>query len=154
MKMHRFGQKCWPWVWVARDFFASIIVIFVSSINRLAKTTLVGWEKGTCGGRKSMLVGEKASWWVGKVEHFRQWEGSPHPPSTRENPDSARRPTGFSARRFKPISNIVPTLSCPLFIPKNYKEKRKQAWKNLSHHWKTSHMDELRTKTLVSLLMR
>ena len=39
------------------DFFVSIIAIFVSSINRLAKTTLVGWEKGTCGGGKSMLVG-------------------------------------------------------------------------------------------------
>ena len=40
------------------DFFVSIIAIFVSSINRLAKTTLVGWEKGTCGG-ESMLVGGK-----------------------------------------------------------------------------------------------
>ena len=61
------------------DFFASIIAIFVSSINRLAKTTLVGWEKGTCGGRKSMLVGGKASWW-GENGKF-----SPSPP-TRESP--------------------------------------------------------------------
>ena len=59
------------------DFFASIIAIFVSSINRLAKTTLVGWEKGTCGGEKACWWGGKQVGGGGKVENFRQWGGFP-----------------------------------------------------------------------------
>ena len=63
------------------DFFASIIAIFVSSINRLAKTTLVGWEKGTCGGGKSMLVGGEFKLVGGESGKFSSVGGiPPHPP--------------------------------------------------------------------------
>ena len=57
----------------------SIIAIFASSINRLAETTLVGWGKGTCGGRKSMFV--EGSKLVGrKWTILVSWGDSPHPP--------------------------------------------------------------------------
>ena len=63
------------------DFLVSIIAIFVSSINRLAKTTLVGWEKGTCGGGKSMLVGGKQVGGGGKWKIFVSGGGiPPNPP--------------------------------------------------------------------------
>ena len=71
-------------------------MIFVSSINRLAKTTLVGWEKGTCGGKacwwgESKLVGGKQVGGGGESGKFSSVGGFPPSPPTRENPERGER---------------------------------------------------------------